>query len=346
MLSRAPQALSNRSEIPLPDADARLTTGSRSNGLLAASAEGVATALTQQFKSLQVQCVLYDLPIDRVRRTAEYVDCAAGHAISAGLVTHVGLALGDSSPTATVDAEALERLRSQCRRLAFVSADFFGANLGHGGGHNRLMSSSSADLTLILNPDVLVAPNLLIELLKALRRPKVGLVDGRQLPSEHPKDFDPESGRASWCSGACMLGPTQLIKDVGGFDAETFFLYCDDVDLSWRVRLAGFDTVYQPTAVCFHDKRLSDQAGWTPSAAERYYSADAGLLLPYKYSRPDLTEGYLRRFAISGDPELERVAAAFAERKRTGKLPTPLDPDHEVGQFIAGAYATHRFKPS
>jgi len=298
----------------------------------------------RRLESLQVQCVCYDSSLDRLRRTAEYVNCAADHAISAGLATSVNLAFGDCSAAATVDADALETLRSQNKNLSAVSATFFGANLGHGGGHNRLMSTSSADLTLILNPDIVIAPNFLVELLKALRRPKMGLVEGRQLPSEHPKDFNPKTGRTSWCSGACLLGSTQLIKNVGGFDAETFFLYCDDVDLSWRVRLAGFKTAYQPTAVCFHDKRLSDQAGWMPGAAELYYSAEAGLLLPYKYSRPDLTAGYRDHFAQSDIPESQKAAAAFEQRQRAGLLPTPIDRDHKVGQFIEGAFARHRFK--
>jgi GT2 family glycosyltransferase len=297
------------------------------------------------FDSLQVQCVIYELPFDRARRAAEYLNCAARHAVDAGLIRRIELAYGDCSAERTIGADELDRLRAHNPHLSVISATFFGKNLGSAAGHNRLLAPSRSDLTLILNPDVLVAPNLLVELIKGIRRSNMGLVEGRQLPSEHPKDFDPETGRTSWCSTACLLGQTALIKSIGGFDAETFFLYCDDVDLSWRVRLAGYEIAYQPTAVCFHDKRISDQADWIAAAAERYYSAEAGLLLPYKYSRPDLTKGYLGHFAHSGDPELQKAAAAFEERNRAGKLPAPLDPDHKVGQFIAGAYATHRFKP-
>jgi len=34
-------------------------------------------------------------------------------------------------------------------------------------------------------------------------------------------------------------GREELFLELQGFDADTFFLYCDDVDLSWRVRLAA-----------------------------------------------------------------------------------------------------------
>ena len=94
----------------------------------------------------------------------------------------------------------------------------------------------------------------------------------------------------------------------------------------------------------FHDKRISESGGWLPSAAERYYSAEAGLLLPYKYSRPDLTETNLDWFRRSGDEVLQRAGRAFELRKKTDRLPTPIDPDHQVAQFIDGAYAVHRFQ--
>jgi GT2 family glycosyltransferase len=197
---------------------------------------------------------------------------------------------------------------------------------------------------MILNPDVLTAPNLFIELLAALGAPDVGLVEARQLPVEHPKHYDPETGETSWASGACAMAPRQVFQEVNGFDSDTFFLYCDDVDLSWRVRLAGLKVVHRCSAVVFHDKRISESGGWLPSAAERYYSAEASLLLPYKYSRPDLTESNLDYLWRTGDEVLQRAASAFESRKKTGRLPTPIDPNHQVAQFIDGAYSVHRFQ--
>ena len=294
--------------------------------------------------NLQVQCVAYELPLNSATRTAEYLDCAVGHAKANGLLRSARLVFGDCSSQPIFRAEVVTAWKANFPHLTDITVTYFDQNLGHGGGQNRLLDGSTADLTLILNPDVVVAPNLLVEMLTSLRRPNVGLVEARQMPSEHPKDFDPATGRTSWCSGACLLTTTKLLRDVGGFDADTFFLYCDDVDLSWRVRLAGRVAVYQPTAVCFHDKRLSNEARWMAGAAERYYSAEAALLLAYKYSRPDLTERYLKDFRKSNDADLQKAAAAFDERKATGRLPVPLDLDHTVAQFIDGAYAKHRFQ--
>ena len=44
---------------------------------------------------------------------------------------------------------------------------------------------------------------------------------------------------------------------VGGFDAHFFPMYCDDVDISWRLRLAGWKVRHAPRAAIFHDKRIT-----------------------------------------------------------------------------------------
>jgi Glycosyl transferase family 2 len=297
------------------------------------------------YDCLRVHCVIFEKGPDRMERAMDYLSRAAEHAIAAKLVGAVDLAYGDCSPKRTFSSDELDRIASKYPGLRETTVTFFNKNLGSAAAHNRLLSQSSADLTLILNPDVLVAPDLLIELIRAIRRPKMGLVEGRQIPCEHPKDFDPETGETSWCSTACLLALTRVLKEVGGFDSDTFFLYGDDVDMSWRVRLAGYAIAFQPTANCFHDKRLSGDAQLQVGAAEHYFSAEAGLLLSYKYSRSDLSEKYLAHFANSDDPEWRRAAAAFEERRQTGRLPAQLDPEHKVAQFFDGDYAKKRFQP-
>ena len=137
---------------------------------------------------------------------------------------------------------------------------------------------------------------------------------------------------------------TALAKEVDGFDSATFFLYCDDVDFSWRIRLAGYKVIHQPAAVIFHDKRIGEKGNWQAGAAEAYYSAEAGLLLPYKYSRDDLVKKRMLYFKASGEPHLLKAAANFEERSAAGKLPRQIDGDHRVGQFVGNNYAVHRFE--
>ncbi len=137
--------------------------------------------------------------------------------------------------------------------------------------------------------------------------------------------------------------PGAIFEEIGCFDSDTFFLYCDDVDFSWRVRLAGHRVIYQPTATVFHDKRLSDEAGWLPSGAEKYYSAEAALLLPYKWSRPDITQRILKEFQASNLDYLQKAAKEFLAREAALTLPGQIDPEHRVGSFVGDMYAVHRF---
>ncbi|HRN97011.1 MAG TPA: glycosyltransferase family 2 protein [Candidatus Saccharibacteria bacterium] len=52
-------------------------------------------------------------------------------------------------------------------------------------------------------------------------------------------------------SGGASLFATKTLKEVGIFD-EDFFAYYEDVDLAWRIQLAGWKTVYAPEAIVYH----------------------------------------------------------------------------------------------
>jgi hypothetical protein len=257
----------------------------------------------------------------------------------------VEVALADNSPSPLYSPEELEQLRSSFddTGLVALSYEHFSENLGHGGAHNRLYrDAEAADLILVLNPDTCPSPNLLLELLAAMTD-SIGIVEARQLPLEHQKAYDHVTGDTSWASGACSLVRREVFEATGGYDDESFFLYCDDVDLSWRARLAGFRVVYQPSATCFHDKRLSAEAKEQPSDTEVFHSGLAGLLLATKYSRPDLVESQLHHFANSPLPIHARIVEDFTRRRGEGRLPTALDPDARVADFSTYAYAPLRF---
>jgi len=63
------------------------------------------------------------------------------------------------------------------------------------------------------------------------------------------------------CGGAAVYR-RDAFTQVGGFD-ETFFMYYEDVDVAWRLQIAGWPAVYAPRAVVFH--QLTSGSGATAS---------------------------------------------------------------------------------
>lgn len=60
-------------------------------------------------------------------------------------------------------------------------------------------------------------------------------------------------------SGGAALLRTMAVRAVGGFPAE-WFMYYEDTDLSWRLRLAGWRILYEPRAVVHHRHAASSDA--------------------------------------------------------------------------------------
>jgi GT2 family glycosyltransferase len=333
---RPPISPANAESSPLGVGGAELTAART-------SPKRLATTLPEP-TSLRIQSVLYCPP----RESLDRYPRALGQTIRT--LTHsrpdlrVDVAFADNSPSPVYSNEGIEEVRASFAGtgLSALTYEHFPENLGHGGAHNRLYSHSEvSDLIVILNPDTCPSPTLLLELLAALDD-GVGIVEARQLPLEHQKAYDPETGDTSWASGACSLVRREVFEATGGYD-DMFFLYCDDVDFSWRARLAGFRVVYQPEATCFHDKRLSAHAKEQPSDTEVFHSGLAGLLLAAKYSRPDLVESQLHYFLNSSLPIHADIVEAFHTHQREGRLATPIDPGARVADFSTYAYAPLRF---
>lgn len=294
--------------------------------------------------SVQVQSVLYNNEFTAIQRAVESLARGAELAITAGICSSVKLRYGDSSSLQSLTENQLSELNAAGQGSLVVEYEYFDGNLGSACGHNTLAENCDADFLVIQNPDIVVSPKTLEYLLKPFSSPGIGMTEAKQLPIEHPKDYDPVTGETIWATTACAMIPYPLFKQLNGFDAQSFFLYCDDVDFSWLVREAGFKVLFQPAAIVFHDKRLTPAGKWESSAAEHYYSAEAALFLAHKWSRPDLTAEWLAFFENHGDGNQKKAARIFAERRLNNQLPTPRDPDHKIGQFVGNYYTRHRFE--
>lgn len=294
-------------------------------------------------RSLQVQSVIYlNEPTDIVK-AAVFTANSAQNALTQGAITEWCLRLGDCSPSPALSDSVLARIASSVSAAGGTfSYRHFGANLGSAAGHNALAADGDSSHLLIINPDALMAYDTVANLFGALHA-SVGIVEARQLPLEHPKSYEKYTGDTSWASTACALTTREAFDSVDGFDSDTFFLYCDDVDYSWRLRLAGYRVVFEPAARLFHDKRLTQTGDWPASAAEVYYSAEAALLLAHKYSRQDLVQKILASYRTDPNEAIARAVAEYHRRVDENSAPKPIDEHHKVAEFIDGNYAAHRY---
>ncbi len=151
--------------------------------------------------------------------------------------------------------------------------------------------------------------------------PEAALVEATQFPLEHPKEYDPESGATSWCSAACLLVRAGVFEELGGFD-ERIFLYCEDVDLSWRCWLAGHSCLHEPAARCVHVTQHGDLG--KDLAAEVFNEHIGRLFLRQRYFGEPAVEEYAEFVRQRWPAELTgRVLDAFSAIR-----PETLDATH------------------
>jgi GT2 family glycosyltransferase len=187
-------------------------------------------------------------------------------------------------------------------------------NLGFSGGCNAGIRAARAEIICLINTDAEADEGWLEALVDGLERhPEAGSaaakmllhdrrnvinsagdfygVDGipgnRGVWQEDDGSFDQEE----WVFGACggaVAYRREMLEQIGDFD-ESFFMYCEDVDLAWRAQLAGWRCIYVPTARVYH--RLSATGGGTLSS---YYTGRNTLYVIAKNMPGALLRRHLR----------------------------------------------------
>lgn len=189
-----------------------------------------------------------------------------------------------------VDNASTDGSEREARRL-FPQIKFLqmGENRGYSAGCNAGIKSSRGEFIFILNPDTVVLPGALSQLIRfAKEHREAGIIgpqiigfDGkiqmscRRFPSYEtglfrgtflerimPKSrtlsrylmssWDHSSPRyVDWVSGAAMLLRRDFLREAGLFD-ETFYMYCEDVDMGMRAKEFGWKVMYCPYARILH----------------------------------------------------------------------------------------------
>lgn len=154
------------------------------------------------------------------------------------------------------------------------------ANLGFGRGANVGAHEARGGCLVFLNPDTVVEAGWLEALVAALEaHPEAGLVTSRILLLGDPARINTcgnevhvsgltlcrglgqersalaQAHEVGAASGAAFAIRRELFQALGGFD-ESFFMYMEDTDLSWRARLAGYRCLCIPASNVRHDYTL------------------------------------------------------------------------------------------
>jgi len=167
-------------------------------------------------------------------------------------------------------------------------------NRGFAGGNNVGIRAAHSEYIALLNNDAQPEPHWLEALVHALEaHPEVGFCASKMLGADDPRVIDtagdvfydygvggkrgmdqldgPEFSQTEYVFGACAgaaIYRRTMLEDIGLFD-EDFFLYGEDIDLSFRAQLRGYKCLFVPQARVYHEVAATAGRGSHPSV---YYS--------------------------------------------------------------------------
>lgn len=161
-------------------------------------------------------------------------------------------------------------------------------NIGYAGAGNQGIELSKGEYVFITNPDIILTPEYFEKAIaKFLKEPTVAALTGKVLQYDFEKgkptglidttglkmfrsrrvidrgqsekdhgQYDEEE-YVFGVSGACPLYRREALEDVkicGEYLDNDFFMYKEDVDLSWRFKLFGWKCLYYPKIVAYHGR--------------------------------------------------------------------------------------------
>lgn len=226
---------------------------------------------------------------------------------------------------ASVD-QTLENLSPEFPWVKWVANS---TNTGFSKACNQAFALASGEYALFLNPDTVIPVDALDKTISFLEaHPNVGALGVRMLdekgrflkeskrgmPGPRASFFklfgfaalfpsspffagyyaghlrEDEPGEVDALSGAFLLIRSSLFRELAGFD-ESFFMYAEDIDLSIRVRRAGYTCYYFPQVTITHAKGKSTIKDKV--YRERFYGAMTIFVNKY-YGREPLKAGFLK----------------------------------------------------
>ena len=164
----------------------------------------------------------------------------------------------------------------EAEEMDFVRVIEPGENLGYAGGGDLGAEQAIGEVLVFLNPDTTVTEGTVAALASAVEETSVGIAMGRLRLLDRPDTLNSTgcaihiSGLAwsdgygdpvtsletqreiTYANGSALAIRAGLFRELGGFTPE-LFIYHEDLELGWRVRMRGLRVVVEPSADVFHD---------------------------------------------------------------------------------------------
>lgn len=223
---------------------------------------------------------------------------------------------------------------------------------------NQAAKHARGKYVMFLNNDTQVTPGWLSSLVRLIESdPSIGMVgsklvypDGRLQEAggiiwsdgsgwNYGRLDDPDKPEynyvkdVDYISGAAILLSNDLWKQIGGFDTRFAPAYCEDSDLAFEVRKAGYRVVYQPLSKVIHFEGVSNGTDVQGTGLKRYQVVNA------KKLKEKWAEEFAKQCENDGNPD------PFRARERSMGKPIVLVVDHYVPTWDkdAGSKTTFQY---
>ena len=207
------------------------------------------------------------------------------------------------------------KLKEKFNNIILLQSD---QNLGFTGGNNlalRYAMEQGYLYSMLLNNDTFVDPGFLEVLVTYMdNHSNTGIIQpkiyfhhnrsvlwnagsyfnswlGRAFTSGYDQPSSPDSEKikeVAWITGCAFFTRNRILQE-SGLLAENLFIYFEDVDLSFRIKSAGYKLIYHPAAIIYHiagassKKTVPGKDGFL-NASVHYYNVRNRIWILKKYT--------------------------------------------------------------
>jgi hypothetical protein len=177
--------------------------------------------------------------------------------------------------------EALQEIAASNSRVQLIVSK---TNLGFAGGNNLALRYCKGKYIVLLNSDTVVTPSWLNDIVHHLYDPSNAIVQSKLVFLKNPRILESAGGFIDRCgfglergyelddnrytqsypifyaNGASMGFKKEIVDKLYPtgqlFDEDYFYSY-EDVDLSWRAILAGYQIIFTPNSLVYHRRGIA-----------------------------------------------------------------------------------------